>query len=67
MKRPAPARSWDNSDNRERSAQFEDVRISGLIEMRYVSGLEKVTVGDYVMTTGQDGIYPPGLNVGRSC
>jgi rod shape-determining protein MreC len=36
-----------------------------LIEMRYVSGLEKVEVGDSVMTTGQDGIYPPGLNVGR--
>ena len=36
-----------------------------LIEMRYVSGLEKVDVGDYVMTTGQDGIYPPGLNVGK--
>lgn len=36
----------------------------GLIEMRYVSGLEKVAMGDYVMTTGQDGIYPPGLNVG---
>jgi rod shape-determining protein MreC len=33
--------------------------------MRYVSGLEKVELGDYVMTTGQDGIYPPGLNVGR--
>ena len=37
----------------------------GLIEMRYVSGLEKVTLGDYVMTTGQDGIYPPGLKVGE--
>jgi len=37
----------------------------GLIEMRYVSGLEKVEVGDYVMTTGQDGIYPPGLNIGE--
>jgi rod shape-determining protein MreC len=37
----------------------------GLIEMRYVSGLEKVSVGDFVMTTGQDGIYPPGLNVGE--
>lgn len=36
-----------------------------LIEMRYVSGLEKVEVGDTVMTTGQDGIYPPGLNVGK--
>jgi rod shape-determining protein MreC len=33
--------------------------------MRYVSGLEKVEVGDYVLTTGQDGIYPAGLNVGE--
>lgn len=38
---------------------------SGLIEMRYVSGLEKVEVGDYILTTGQDGIYPPGLGVGE--
>jgi rod shape-determining protein MreC len=37
----------------------------GLVEMRYVSGLEKVEVGDYVVTTGQDGIYPAGLNVGQ--
>jgi rod shape-determining protein MreC len=38
---------------------------NGLVEMRYVSGLEKVENGDYVVTTGQDGIYPPGLNVGE--
>lgn len=38
---------------------------SGLIEMRYVSGLETVEVGDAVLTTGQDGIYPQGLNVGE--
>jgi rod shape-determining protein MreC len=38
---------------------------SGLVEMRYVSGLEKVEVGDYILTTGQDGIYPPGLGVGE--
>jgi rod shape-determining protein MreC len=37
----------------------------GMIEMKYVSGLEKVEVNDYVMTTGQDGIYPPGLNIGH--
>lgn len=37
---------------------------NGLLEMRYVSGLEPVNIGDYVVTTGQDGIYPPGLNVG---
>jgi rod shape-determining protein MreC len=38
---------------------------NGLVEMRYVSGLEEVSVGDYVLTTGQDGIYPSGLNVGE--
>jgi len=38
---------------------------SNLIEMNYVSGLQKVEVGDYILTTGQDGIYPPGLNVGE--
>lgn len=37
---------------------------SGLLEMRYVSGLEKVQTGDTVMTTGQDGIYPPGYKIG---
>lgn len=37
----------------------------GVIEMRYVSGLEQVEVGDNVMTTGQDAIYPPGLNIGK--
>jgi rod shape-determining protein MreC len=37
----------------------------GLVEMRYVSGLEKVNLGDYILTTGQDGIYPPGLNIGE--
>ena len=38
---------------------------NGLLEMRYVPGLEPVKVGDYVLTTGQDGIYPQGLNVGE--
>ena len=38
---------------------------SGLVEMRYVSGLQRVKAGDYVLTTGQDGIYPAGLNVGE--
>ena len=37
---------------------------NGLLEMRYVSGLETVNQGDYVVTTGQDRIYPPGLSVG---
>jgi rod shape-determining protein MreC len=38
---------------------------SNLIEMRYVSGLQKVEIGDHILTTGQDGIYPPGLSVGQ--
>jgi rod shape-determining protein MreC len=37
----------------------------GLVEMRYVSGLDKVEVGDFILTTGQDGIYPPGLTIGE--
>jgi rod shape-determining protein MreC len=38
---------------------------NGLLEMRHVSGLEVVNQGDYVITTGQDSIYPPGLSVGE--
>jgi rod shape-determining protein MreC len=36
-----------------------------LLEMRYVSGQEKVEVGNVVTTTGQDRIYPPGLKIGE--
>jgi rod shape-determining protein MreC len=38
---------------------------NGLLDMRYVSGLEKVEMGDTVFTTGYDGIYPPGYIVGQ--
>jgi len=38
---------------------------NGLLEMRYVSGMEKVQVGDTVTTTGQDAIYPQGYTVGE--
>ena len=38
---------------------------SGLLDMRYVPGLERVTLGDYVMTTGQDGVFPSGYNIGE--
>ena len=37
---------------------------NGLLKMLYVSGLETVNIGDYVISTGQDGIYPPGLKIG---
>ena len=36
-----------------------------LLEMKYVSGSTDVQVGQAVFTTGQDGIYPPGLKVGE--
>jgi rod shape-determining protein MreC len=35
-----------------------------LLEMLYVPGSVEVKVGDQVFTTGQDGIYPPGLKIG---
>jgi rod shape-determining protein MreC len=38
---------------------------NGLLDMRYVSGLEAVKQGDIVVTTGQDSIYPQGLSVGE--
>jgi rod shape-determining protein MreC len=37
---------------------------NGLLEMKYVPGMEKVQVGDSITTTGQDAIYPPGYKVG---
>ena len=36
-----------------------------LVEMRYVPGSTEVKQGDAVFTTGQDGIYPPGLKIGE--
>ncbi|MCE2513489.1 MAG: rod shape-determining protein MreC [Acidobacteria bacterium] len=34
------------------------------LQMRYVSTASPVVVGDVVLTTGDDGIYPPGLLIG---
>ena len=36
-----------------------------LLEMDYVPGSIEVKVGDIVYTTGQDGIFPPGLKLGE--
>jgi len=36
-----------------------------LLEMKYVPGNVNVQVGQAVFTTGQDGIFPPGLKVGE--
>ncbi len=43
--------------------------ISGIgrtdLQMKYVSNLEDVVVGDLVVTSGIDGIYPKGIAIGR--
>ena len=36
-----------------------------LLEMKYVPGSIEVQVGQPVFTTGQDGIFPPGLKIGE--
>lgn len=36
-----------------------------LLEMGYIPGTIEVQVGEMVYTTGQDGIYPPGLKIGE--
>ncbi len=36
-----------------------------LLEMKYVPGFIDVQIGQPVFTTGQDGIFPPGLKVGE--
>ena len=36
-----------------------------MLEMKYVPGSIDVQVGQTVFTTGQDGIFPPGLKVGE--
>ncbi|HEX6126720.1 MAG TPA: rod shape-determining protein MreC [Pyrinomonadaceae bacterium] len=36
-----------------------------LVEMKYVAGSADVQPGQVVYTTGQDGIYPPGLKIGE--
>ena len=36
-----------------------------LLEMNYVPGSVEVKTGEIVYTTGQDGIYPPGIKLGE--
>ncbi len=38
---------------------------TNVVEMRYVAGSIDVQVGQIVYTSGQDGIYPPGLKIGE--
>lgn len=41
------------------------VKDKELLEMRYVPGTVEVKEGDFVFTSGQDGIYPAGLKIGK--
>lgn len=59
--------------NAAAGALIERTRVSGVVvgsgddtvlRMDYVSNLEDVQVGDVVVTSGADGIYPPGLALG---
>ena len=59
--------------NAAAGALIERTRVPGVVvgagdgaslRMRYVSNLEDVQVGDSVVTSGADGIYPHGLAVG---
>jgi rod shape-determining protein MreC len=36
-----------------------------LCEMKFVAGTEEIQPGETVITSGQDGIYPPGLVIGK--
>ncbi len=60
--------------NAAAGALIERTRVPGVVvgsgdgaslRMQYVSNLEDVQVGDAVVTSGADGIYPHGLAVGR--
>jgi rod shape-determining protein MreC len=52
-----------NARSQQRSAAFGGVE--GGMELRYMPGNADVQVGDALTTSGVDGVYPPGLTVGR--
>ncbi len=54
-------------------ARLSESRASGLLagadgpslELRFIQTLDDVTVGEIVETSGEDGIYPPGIPIGE--
>ena len=55
-----------NSRTQARSAAFGGGAASrGQLEMRFMAGNADVQVGDLLMTSGVDGVYPPGLSVAK--
>lgn len=56
-----------NARTQQRGAAFGGITGSGgaTMELRFQSGNADVQVGDELLTSGLDGIYPPGLKVAR--
>ena len=54
-----------NSRTGVRSAAFGSGTTAGVLEMRFMAGNADVQVGDVLMTSGVDGVYPSGLAVAR--
>lgn len=56
-----------NPRTQQRSAAFGGAQLpgGGAMELRFMSGNADVKVGDALVTSGLDGVYPAGLQVGR--
>lgn len=56
-----------NTRTQQRSAAFGGAQMAtgGTLELRFMSGNADVKVGDTLVTSGLDGVYPPGLAVAR--
>jgi rod shape-determining protein MreC len=56
-----------NTRTQQRSAAFGGVALAsgGAMELRFLSGNADVKPGDTLVTSGLDGVYPPGLPVAR--
>jgi rod shape-determining protein MreC len=53
-----------NSRTQHRSAAFGSGE-DGVMELRFVAANDDVQAGDLLLTSGVDGIYPPGLSVAK--
>lgn len=55
-----------NSRTGARSAAFGGAAtLGGAMELRFMAGNADVQIGDLLMTSGVDGVYPPGLAVAK--
>ncbi|MEK8051663.1 rod shape-determining protein MreC [Ideonella sp. DXS22W] len=53
-----------NERTQQRSAAFGGAEGGGALELRFVAANADVKAGDRLLTSGIDGVYPPGLTVG---